>query len=122
MIRHYANGKFYYHQVSIPYAESKLNELNTPQTNPKSDQLRGNIDQSNIDQLNSIIDLKPLNSGSESENTSGRSLAWLGHRPPTPTTRVQIPATAPLQVSRSWCAIRRCDSYGARDVQLFFYC
>ena len=25
----------------------------------------------------------------------GRSLAWLGHRLPKPTTRVQIPVTAP---------------------------
>ena len=28
-------------------------------------------------------------------NASGRSLVWLGHQPPTLTTRVQIPATAP---------------------------
>ncbi len=33
----------------------------------------------------------------------GRSLAWLGHRPPVPeerkpTTRVQIPAAAPIAV------------------------
>ncbi len=27
----------------------------------------------------------------------GRSLAWLGHRLPKPTTRVRIPATAPLK-------------------------
>ncbi len=27
--------------------------------------------------------------------SSGRSLVWLGHQPPTLTTRVQIPATAP---------------------------
>jgi hypothetical protein len=40
--------------------------------------------------------------GTEKSNTAffneingGRSLAWLGHRPPTPTTRVRIPATAP---------------------------
>jgi hypothetical protein len=32
------------------------------------------------------------NSGSRA---SGRSPVWLGHQPPTLTTRVQIPATAP---------------------------
>ena len=38
------------------------------------------------------------------ENKSGRSLAWLGHRPPTPTTRVQIPATAPLHLYKRECS------------------
>jgi hypothetical protein len=36
-----------------------------------------------------------LSSKSVSRNIGGRSLAWLGHRPPTPTTRVRIPAAAP---------------------------
>jgi hypothetical protein len=38
-----------------------------------------------------IHDLKLQDS---SLNQGGRSLAWLGHQPPTLTTRVQIPATA----------------------------
>ena len=41
-------------------------------------------------------DLNNLKSSLELKNNdSGRSLAWLGHQPPTLTTRVQIPATAP---------------------------
>ena len=36
-----------------------------------------------------------LKSSSVEENMGGRSLAWLGHRLPKPTTRVQIPVTAP---------------------------
>ncbi len=46
--------------------------------------------------------------GTEKSNTAffngingGRSLAWLGHRPPTPTTRVQIPAAASKLLDRS---------------------
>ena len=42
-------------------------------------------------------DLEPnnLKLGSVEENMGGRSLAWLGHRLPKPTTRVRIPVTAP---------------------------
>jgi hypothetical protein len=40
-------------------------------------------------------DLKAPQSSSNLENHGGRSLVWLGHQPPTLTTRVQIPATAP---------------------------
>ena len=42
-------------------------------------------------------DLGPnnLKLGSVEENRGGRSLAWLGHRLPKPTTRVRIPVTAP---------------------------
>ena len=34
------------------------------------------------------------------QNNSGRSLAWLGLRPPEPMTRVRIPAAAPYWLKR----------------------
>ena len=40
------------------------------------------------------IDLKEHKTSLNTLKTSGRSLVWLGHQPPTLTTRVQIPATA----------------------------
>ena len=40
------------------------------------------------------MEVNNINWKSVSRNISGRSLAWLGHRPPTPTTRVRIPAAA----------------------------
>ena len=43
-------------------------------------------------------DLNLNNNRSFSGGQCGRSLAWLGHRPPTPTTRVQIPATALMRL------------------------
>ena len=42
-----------------------------------------------------IMEVKAFKPVSNNENTSGRSLAWLGHRLPKPATRVQIPVTAP---------------------------
>ena len=41
------------------------------------------------------IESNSLKSSSDYGNVGGRSLAWLGHRLPKPTTRVQIPVTAP---------------------------
>ena len=39
---------------------------------------------------------------------SGRSLVWLGHQPATLTTRVQIPATAPIIILNAiWAEKRR---------------
>jgi hypothetical protein len=90
-VRHYAGinpttgkSKFYYHQQSKEYAESQLANIEKGE----------NIKQ----QSNSIEHLtnhEHLNLSNSSLISSGRSLAWLGHQPPTLTTRVQIPATAP---------------------------
>ena len=44
-----------------------------------------------------ITESNNLKSSSFNENMGGRSLAWLGHRLPKPTTRVQIPVTAPVR-------------------------
>ena len=86
-VRHYvgldsASGKpkFQYHKRSLAYIKNILDSNCAVKA----------IDP--IDPKN--IDLKLLNDSSIKENMSGRSLAWPGHRPPTPTTRVQIPATA----------------------------
>jgi hypothetical protein len=88
-VRHYSgidqnNGKskFTYHQQSQDYALSQL------ASNRKGENF---IEQSNIEQL--TIGQKP-NLKDLGLDSSGRSLAWLGHQPPTLTTRVQIPATA----------------------------
>ena len=42
----------------------------------------------------STVGINNLKSSLIKENIGGRSLAWLGHRLPKPTTRVQIPVTA----------------------------
>ena len=44
--------------------------------------------------VKTTIDLKEHKTSRNTPKTSGRSLVWLGHQPPTLTTRVQIPATA----------------------------
>jgi hypothetical protein len=83
-VRHYAgveNGKpkFEYHKQSLQYVQASLSTA----------------EQSPIDPIDpETIDLKLNSSSSVSQNPSGCSLAWLGHQPPTLTTRVQIPATA----------------------------
>ena len=88
-VRHYAGknpetgkAKFYYHQQTKEYAESQLAGI----------EKRENLQSSFIEQLNSH---EHLNLSNSSLISSGRSLVWLGHQPPTLTTRVQIPATAP---------------------------
>lgn len=81
-VKHYSGSvdgrlKFEYHKQSLAYVRNMLGiSRETKPIDPNS------------------IDLKLNSNGSESLNQGGRSLAWLGHRPPTPTTRVQIPATA----------------------------
>jgi hypothetical protein len=78
-------AKFYYHQQSKDYAETQL-ALVKKQGNLK--QRAQPIEQlSYVDQSN-LKDSSPI--------SSGRSPVWLGHQPPTLTTRVQIPATAPI--------------------------
>jgi hypothetical protein len=86
--RHYAGkdpktgkAKFYYHQQTKEYAENQL-ALIEKQRNLKQQPLEhlNNADQCNLEDLGSV--------------SSGRSPAWLGHQPPTLTTRVQISATA----------------------------
>jgi hypothetical protein len=47
-----------------------------------------------------MIEPNNLKSSPVYGNVGGRSLAWLGHRLPKPTTRVQIPVTA-LKISVS---------------------
>ena len=71
--------RFEYHRQTSEYV-NRILESKSRNPDLKNDQTK-------TDQL--------FNNGSISENTSGRSLAWLGHQPPTLTTRVQIPATAP---------------------------
>ena len=85
-VRHYLRlnefGKpvFEYHRNSIEYVNRNLGNIKTDLT--RSDH--------NNDDPNNLKSSLELNN-----NDSGRSLAWLGHQPPTLTTRVQIPATAP---------------------------
>ena len=88
-VRHYAGinpetgkAKFYYHQQTKEYAENQITQIKK----------HGNLKQQPLEQLNNVdqSNLKDLSSKS-----SGRSLVWLGLQPPTLTTRVQIPATAP---------------------------
>jgi hypothetical protein len=83
-VRHYAGidknigkARFYYHQQTKEYA---LSQIHSKQTSKP------------IEQLNNT---EHLNLKDSSLISSGRSLVWLGHQPPTLTTRVQIPATAP---------------------------
>jgi hypothetical protein len=88
-VRHYAGKnpktgkpKFYYHQQSKKYAETQLS-LKAKQ---------GKFKQLPIEQLSTV---EQQNLKDSSLISSGRSLVWLGHQPPTLTTRVRIPATAP---------------------------
>ena len=67
----------------LPAEYSKL----VPET--ESTQAGTQISTQNITESNN------LKLGSVEENRGGRSLAWLGHRLPKPTTRVRIPVTAP---------------------------
>ena len=90
-VRHYAGknpetgkAKFYYHQQTKEYAESQLASIEKGE-NPSQ---KSNT----IEHLNNH---EHLNLSNSSLISSGRSLVWLGHQPPTLTTRVQIPATAP---------------------------
>jgi hypothetical protein len=84
-VKHYlgsVNGKsrFEYHKQSLGYIS---NILDIASEGKPIDP----IDQKSVDQnLNS--------NGLNPQMTGGRSLAWLGHRLPKPTTRVQIPVTA----------------------------
>ena len=64
------------------------------------EKLSNNPDQ--IDHCNHDQNLKESSSFNQNE-CSGRSLAWLGHQPPTLTTRVQIPATAPKKPTLIEC-------------------
>ena len=85
-IRHYdklVDGKprFIYHRNSIEYVNRILESKPIPNNPDQNDHCN--------------IDSKLNNLGSINQNSSGRSPAWLGHQPPTLTTRVQIPATAP---------------------------
>ena len=85
-VRHYVrlvNGKpvFEYHRNSIEYVHGILESKPIPNNPDQNDHCN--------------IDSKLNNLGSINQNSSGRSPAWLGHQPPTLTTRVQIPATAP---------------------------
>jgi hypothetical protein len=72
-----SKAKFNYHQQTKQYA---LNQMSHKQTSKP------------IDHLTSP---EHLNLKDSSLISSGRSPVWLGHQPPTLTTRVQIPATAP---------------------------
>ena len=83
-VRHYAGknpetgkAEFYYHQQTKEHA---LSQMHSQQTSKP------------IEQLNNT---EHLNLKDSSLISSGRSLVWLGLQPPTLTTRVQIPATAP---------------------------
>ena len=94
-VRHYlginpetGKAKFYYHKQSKEHAETQLALKNTDKN------LRNQPN--NIEHLNNT---EHLNLSKSSFVPSGRSLVWLGHQPATLTTRVQIPATAPLELS-----------------------
>ncbi len=94
-IKHYdgmSNGKTmsHYHQVPQEYAEKALQDKGAVIENQKN---KIKIDQL-IDQNTLNIDLEEAKSSYLTSKLSGRSLVWLGHQPPTLTTRVQIPATA----------------------------
>ena len=100
-IRHYlnrVNGKPQFSYCHIPLDEaykiltldrelkaSQQRDLLSSRPIPKTNTI--DLKAPYVDQ--SLKDLKPI-----SENKGGRSLAWLGHRLPKPTTRVQIPVTA----------------------------
>jgi hypothetical protein len=75
-------AKFYYHQQTKEYAETQLALM----------EKQGNLNQQPLEHLNNADQCHLHALGFIS---SGRSPVWLGHQPPTLTTRVQIPATAP---------------------------
>ena len=75
-------ARFYYHKQSKEYA---LNQMN--------------LKHQTFDQLSSG---EHLNLEDSSLFSSGRSPVWLGHQPPTLTTRVQIPATASSKHWKLW--------------------
>jgi hypothetical protein len=88
-VRHYAGknpktgkAKFYYHQQTKEYALSQLSHNQTPKP------------------IDHLITPEHLNLKDSSLISSGRSPVWLGHQPPTLTTRVQIPATAPTALEQ----------------------
>jgi hypothetical protein len=95
-VRHYSSearekGKysFYYHKQTVGYAEEQLKALE-----PK-DVCSSNLEHKGKSSVQEARILKP-NSSIKSKKKSGCSLVWLGHQPATLTTRVRIPATAPL--------------------------
>jgi hypothetical protein len=74
-VRHYegidkntGKSKFYYHQQNREYALSQLENIK------KGENL--SVQHSSIEECSSGLDLKLKESGSKSQNTSGRSLAW----------------------------------------------
>ena len=82
-VRHYAGknpetgkARFYYHQQTREYVLSQIGSKQTSEP------------------LDHLTSPEHLNLKDSSLISSGRSLVWLGHQPPTLTTRVQIPATA----------------------------
>jgi hypothetical protein len=79
-VKHYlgsVDGK-----LRFEYLKQSLGYIKGLQGNPDNTRKIDPIDQKTIDP-------KLKSDASESVNQCGRSLAWLGHRPPTPTTRVQ---------------------------------
>jgi hypothetical protein len=89
-VRHYAGidpntgkSKFTSHQQSKEYAISQLTSTRKGESLTIKQPI---IEHLTNDQESNLKDLSSI--------SSGRSLAWLGHQPPTLTTRVQIPATA----------------------------
>ena len=74
----------------------RISDLEALQTLIKSQGISLSVNKADIGQIGQeqIHDqrLKEL-----SPKSCGRSLVWLGHQPPTLTTRVQIPATAFIQ-------------------------
>ena len=99
-VRHYdkmdpvnRKPKFLYHRQGKGYVETQLrirNEKSLSEGIQTKIPANGSIDL----RLDQEPDPKAPQSSSNLENSCGRSLAWLGHQPPTLTTRVQIPATA----------------------------
>jgi hypothetical protein len=100
-VRHYdkidpvtRKPKFLYHRQGKRYVETQLrvrNEKSLSEGIQTKIPANGSIDL----RLDKEPDPKKQQSSFKSENQGGRSLVWLGHQPPTLTTRVQIPATAP---------------------------
>jgi hypothetical protein len=88
-VRHYeGKGKFTYHKVEDLEALKTL--LKSQDISISNSKAMGQLGQEQTLEKHDP-NLKDLSSVS-----SGRSLVWLGHQPPTLTTRVQIPATAPI--------------------------
>lgn len=92
----YARTRHYSHldkdSKKPQFSYCKINDLEVLQTLIKSIDISLSTNIPSIGQLGQNIHdqkLKDLTS-----KVSGCSLVWLGHQPPTLTTRVQIPATA----------------------------